>query len=168
MSDTRHIFTTLTYTVSAELDRRLWKIFEEEVEPVRNTPGFSTPAIVIQTLPEAVFAAAQERGGNALGVESPTDLPLGLALLTFGWSNATDDAIMYAFAERWRSRAEAAAKEMGLWNRWLYINYCKEDQDPFAGYGEENETRLRKIQRDVDPEGIFTREGLNRGYFKLK
>ncbi|CEJ81971.1 hypothetical protein VHEMI02067 [[Torrubiella] hemipterigena] len=75
---------------------------------------------------------------------------------------------MYQFVERWRSRCESKANELNLWNRYLYINYCKEDQDPFAGYGEENKLRLKAIQEKVDPLGLFTKDGLNRGYFKLR
>ncbi|EKG14375.1 hypothetical protein MPH_08466 [Macrophomina phaseolina MS6] len=163
----RHLFTTLTYTPSAELDKLIHAIFAEEVATVKSTPGFS-PSVVIQPIHQNAIAIAKERGGNALGLESANGGPLTLALLTFGWMNAADDEAMYAFAEAWRCRSEEVAREMGLWNRYLYINYCKEDQDPFGGYGEKNKERLRRIQRKVDPEGIFTREGLNRGNFKLQ
>ena len=162
----RRLYTTFTYSPSASLEKRVWEIFQSLVAKFSHVPGFS-PGVVLQPIPKAVFRAAKERGGNALGLEPPGDGPLMLALLTFGWQNATDDQVMYSFAEAWRSRSVNAAKEMGLWNRYLYINYCKEDQDPFASYGEENASRLRKIQRKVDKEGIFTSSGLNRGYFKL-
>lgn len=74
---------------------------------------------------------------------------------------------MYQFAENWRARSANTADEMGLLNRFLYINYCKEDQDPFAGYGENNQERLRRIRRENDAGGVFRADGLNRGYFKL-
>lgn len=113
------------------------------------------------------MAASKERGGSALGLEAPNDVPLQVSLLTFGWSHAEDDAAMYKFAHRFRARSEASAKEMGLWNRYLYINYCMEDTDPFAGYGEENKLKLQRIQREVDKAGVFRADGLNRGNFKL-
>lgn len=74
---------------------------------------------------------------------------------------------MYAFAGRWAERCRAAAGEMGLLNRYRYINYCKEDDDPFAGYEEAKAERLREVQKSVDPEGVFSAAGLCRGGFKL-
>lgn len=167
MNSHRHLFTTLTYTPSAELDARIYSIFRQEVAAVAAAEGFA-PSVVIQPFHVNAIRAARARGGSALGLESPDGGPLTIALLTFGWSSAADDAAMYDFAERFRARSETAATEMGLLNRFLYINYCKEDQDPFGGYGEENRQRLRSIQAKVDPEGIFTSSGLNRGYFKLR
>jgi FAD/FMN-containing dehydrogenase len=54
---------------------------------------------------------------------------------------------------------------MGLHHRYIYQNYANISQDVFAGYGEENRDRLRKIQRKYDPEGVFSR--LQPGYFKV-
>lgn len=74
---------------------------------------------------------------------------------------------MYAFAGRWVERSRAAAEEMGLLNRYRYINYCKEDDDPFAFYGEGMKEKLEEVQRAVDSEGVFSSKGLCRGFFKL-
>ena len=90
-----------------------------------------------------------------------------VALLTLGWSKSEDDDIMYAYADRWVNQAEAEAKAMGLLHPWLYINYANYNQDPFSGYGEVNQQRLQKVQRLVDPKGVFTSTGLCRGSFKL-
>lgn len=131
-----------------------------------STTGFK-PGIVIQPIPANAIAATKECGGNALEIESLDGGALTLVLLTFGWSDATDDDAMYGFAENFRARCEETAKSMGLWNRYLYINYSKEDQDPFGGHGENNRERLKRTQKEVSPKGVFTSEGLNRGYFKL-
>jgi FAD/FMN-containing dehydrogenase len=45
------------------------------------------------------------------------------------------------------------------------MNYASQDQDVFKGYGTNNERRLRRIQREYDPDGVFKR--LQPGYFKL-
>lgn len=74
---------------------------------------------------------------------------------------------MSDFADAWVHRSTAAAIEMGMLNPWLYINYAKENQDPFSGYGEGNRQRLQRIQREIDPLGIFTSTGLCRGSFKV-
>ena len=45
------------------------------------------------------------------------------------------------------------------------MNYATLDQDVFAGYGEENHERLKRVQEAYDPEGVF--KSLQPGYFKL-
>ncbi|GME65538.1 Fad binding domain-containing protein [Neofusicoccum parvum] len=162
----RHLFTTLTYTPSAALDARILAIFDEELQSIKTATGFA-PSVVTQPLHANAIKAMRLRGGNALGVESEADATLTVSLLTFGWKDAADDEAMYAFAGRWAERCRAAAGEMGLLNRYRYINYCKEDDDPFAGYEEAKAERLREVQKSVDPEGVFSAAGLCRGGFKL-
>ena len=58
-----------------------------------------------------------------------------------------------------------AAKDLGVYHRYIYQNYANITQDVFAGYGEENRERLREIQKKYDPEGVFSR--LQPGYFKV-
>lgn len=74
---------------------------------------------------------------------------------------------MNAFINRWIERATAATKNAAKDHRWRYINYASNQQDPFAGYGEQNVQRLRNIQKSVDPRGVFTSSGLCKGFFKL-
>jgi len=54
---------------------------------------------------------------------------------------------------------------MGMHHRYLFQNHAFEEQDVFSGYGEKSLKRLRKIRRDVDPDGVFQR--LQPGFFKL-
>lgn len=91
-----------------------------------------------------------------------------VALLTVLWENADDDDRMNAFAQEWVKKSTATTKDAVKHHPWLYINYASTDQDPFLSYGEANLQKLRRIQRDIDPQGVFTSEGLCRGYFKLQ
>lgn len=67
------------------------------------------------------------------------------------------------------SRVKATASSLGVLNRFVYMNYAWAGQaeEVFAGYGEENAARLRRVQGEVDPKGVFTRMGLWRGFMKL-
>ncbi|KPM46107.1 hypothetical protein AK830_g422 [Neonectria ditissima] len=160
----RRVYATLTYKPSRELHKKLLDIFSDEVEGVKATPGF-TSSVVIQALHINAIKAMKERGGNALGVES--DTPLNIALLTLGWSYSDDDKAMYAYADRWVQKTKAEAEKMDLLHPWLYINHANHNQDPFSGYGEENKRTLQRIQKSVDPKGVFTSTGLCRGSFKV-
>lgn len=66
-------------------------------------------------------------------------------------------------------RIESVAQDLGVANRYKYINYASAQKasEVFPGYGEENFQRLKEIQRAVDPRGIFTSKGLWSGFVKL-
>ncbi|EMR90926.1 putative fad binding domain-containing protein [Botrytis cinerea BcDW1] len=57
------------------------------------------------------------------------------------------------------------ATKLGILHKYIYPNYADASQDIFAGYGEENLSRLRKVQEAYDPEGTWRR--LQSGGFKI-
>lgn len=67
------------------------------------------------------------------------------------------------------NRIKSAAEELGVAHPYRYMNYAMASQadEIFAGYGDGNAQRLREIQRAVDPSGVFTSQGLWRGFIKL-
>ncbi|KAF7629349.1 FAD binding domain protein [Aspergillus flavus] len=161
----RNLFATVTYFPSADLDKQIQDIMAREIQSLKKAPGFY-PNLVIQPLYEAAIRSGKQRGGNAAGIDA--DGPLTVALLTVLWENADDDDRMNAFAQEWVKKSTATTKDAVKHHPWLYINYASTDQDPFVSYGEANLQKLRRIQRDIDPQGVFTSEGLCRGYFKLQ
>lgn len=66
-------------------------------------------------------------------------------------------------------RVKSAALTHGMARDYRYMNYAWAGQadEVFASYGEANAQRLRDIQEGVDPQGVFTRHGLWRGFMKL-
>lgn len=90
-------------------------------------------------------------------------------MLSTAWSDATDDAAVNTMTANAIRRIESAAQELGVANRYKYINYASAQQasEVFPGYGEENFQRLKEIQKAVDPRGIFTSKGLWSGFVKL-
>jgi len=81
------------------------------------------------------------------------------------WKRAEDDEVMHEVGERILGRAVEEAKRMGLWRKFVYMNYAGSGQDVFAGYGEGNWERLREVKGRWDPEGVFTK--LQPGGFKI-
>ncbi|BCR83307.1 uncharacterized protein ACHE_10709S [Aspergillus chevalieri] len=160
----RNLFATVSYYPSPDIDRQIQDIMIEELQSVKKTPGF-LPNLVIQPLYEASIRISKERGGSAAGLDA--DGPLTVVLLTTLWNNASDDDAMNTFVNNWVEKSTAATKDAGKHHPWMYINYASKEQDPYAGYGEGNLQRLRRIQSSVDPDGVFTSKGLCRGFFKL-
>jgi len=85
--------------------------------------------------------------------------------LNWGWSNAADDTRVFDAVNRFVSRCTDLGASMGVNNRFIYMNYAAQDQDVFAGYGPESVSRLKRVQSEYDPTGVF--RNLQPGYFKL-
>lgn len=89
---------------------------------------------------------------------------LGLDL-TIQWSNAKDDAAINVATQSLLRQAIQYAKTQGQYNQYLYLNYALQQQDPFAGYGRENQAFLGVVSKKYDPHGVFQK--LVPGGFKL-
>ena len=86
-------------------------------------------------------------------------------LVSFTWGSSKDDELVVRIAQNIVDRAVIIGKEMGVHHPFIYQNYAAKSQDVFAGYSVENQKRLRRVQKEVDPEGVFSR--LQPGYFSL-
>jgi FAD/FMN-containing dehydrogenase len=166
-SGLRNLWGTFTFQPSIELEQKIIDMQVEEVIPIKKISNF-TPLAGFQPISRSAIQKMKERGGNALGItQSGEEGPLTLFIVGWSWSAPSDDDRIYAAWSRLMDRAETAAKEMGVWYPYKYINYAGEKQDVWSGLGEENLKELRRVQRKVDPEGVFAKGGLGGGYFKL-
>lgn len=123
-----------------------------------------TWSISLEPLPTNVPAKSAATGGNVLGV-SPAEGPLIVVLLTATWQQASDDAIVTQTAKDMFAKIETYAKAEKYYSKWQYLNYAASWQDPIAGYGEENQAKLRRTSILYDLEGVFQRAVT--GGFKL-
>ncbi|OQE43445.1 hypothetical protein PENCOP_c003G00013 [Penicillium coprophilum] len=168
MGTTRNLFATLTVSPSRSLLSKALQIFRQEVEAIKSVPGISTNLICYPMQRNAI-AAMKNRGGNALGIDLEREEPLFIILLSTAWSDANDDMAINGMTTNAVRRIELAAHELGVTNRYMYINYASAEQASrvFSGYGAENLQRLKNIQKAVDPRGVFTSKGLWKGFVKL-
>jgi hypothetical protein len=192
----RSRFTTATFKVDADLMRKILAIYTEEVDRALETglqvvEGFA-PMMGFQPLTTNILEQMAKRGGNVLGL-SPEDAPLmGTSALSqlhhksetqdakknsncfpsivcsFGWewSSEADDALVLGGIENVHRRSVAAAKEMGLYHDYIYMNYAAPHQDPVESYGEKEREFLKKVLGKYDHEGVFGR--LMPGGFKIE
>ncbi|KAL2059793.1 hypothetical protein VTL71DRAFT_10177 [Oculimacula yallundae] len=159
----RHYWATASFKPSAILMDKIMDIFIEEVEPIRSLKK-CRPTIIFQPLNIDEIQHSSKRGGNALGLNIE-DAPLIVFSIVFIWKEPIDDEAMTGAGTRLLQRSIALAKEMNLYHPYMYQNYADISQDVFAGYGKENRDRLRSVQKEYDPEGVFSR--LQPGYFKV-
>ena len=83
------------------------------------------------------------------------------------WATPEDDAVVYGCVENIFDRAITAANEAHLLHPWIYMNYASPDQDIFGGYDRSDYQRLRAIAKEIDPKGVFAKNGLCVGHFKV-
>jgi hypothetical protein len=81
------------------------------------------------------------------------------------WSEASDTPKMTKFMRQLIARFRQTAEEKGMLHRYVFQNHAFEEQDVFLGYGGKILNGLRRIRRDIDPDGVFQK--LQPGYFKL-
>ncbi|PVH69200.1 FAD-binding domain-containing protein [Cadophora sp. DSE1049] len=163
--DCRNIFASLTHYPSVALGKQALGIFKDSIESLGNQTTIS-PQLITYSIPAVAIEGMRLRGGNALGIDVKGHLVINL--LSVSWTSDTDDGAGDTFATSFMARFKDAAEGLGVLHPFIYTNYANKGQDVFSGYGEENKQRLIKVQKEIDPLGIFTSFGLWRGFFKVR
>ncbi|KAH0538564.1 hypothetical protein FGG08_004852 [Glutinoglossum americanum] len=185
----RQIFGTATFGNSAALFTSILNITDTVFAPLRNVSDLQYTT-VFQPVTTAMTSKSAATGGNSMGLDpsmgnlvctsssflerSPNTTPPLTRTLPFQnivldiniqWPLAEHDQLITNLIHTAVSQINALAKSMDLFNDYIYLNYAFQDQDPIASYGEGNLEELRRVSREVDPEGVFQR--LVKGGFKL-
>jgi FAD/FMN-containing dehydrogenase len=149
----RQLFVTGTYKNSAAMMEEFYRISRTVVEPLQAIEDIKW-SISFQPLPTIIQAVANANGGNSLGL-SIADGNLFNVLLTATWDESADDALIETQAKSLFEEANARAKEMGVFNEYIYLNYAAKWQDPIAGYGAESKAKLQAVSSKYDPLKVF-------------
>ncbi|KAI2486872.1 FAD binding domain containing protein [Pyrenophora tritici-repentis] len=102
---------------------------------------------------------------NPLGLDESNEEPMVIVSFTVNWALSKDDDIVQTITRQAIEQIDTFSLQTGTHHCYRYLNYCSAWQKPFEGYGAENLEFLRRVSREVDPEGMFQR-GCNGG-FKL-
>lgn len=137
----------------------IFQLANSTAQPLSSVPNI-TFAISFQ--PEPMIISGKSNL-NSLGLDGQPNL-FNL-LLSISWDTPADDAAISAQAKLFIAQTTAIAKTKGLYNKYVYLNYAAEWQDPISGYGADVKTRLRAASRKYDPTGVFQAQCI--GGFKL-
>ncbi|KAF2191541.1 FAD-binding domain-containing protein, partial [Zopfia rhizophila CBS 207.26] len=110
--------------------------------------------MTFQPLPYSIYSKSSSTGGNALGLNRFTDDLINL-LFTLSWQLPVDNETVEAAMRNLEEEIEASAREKGVYNEFVYLNYAAGWQDPIKGYGSESVDFLRRVSRTYDPNGLF-------------
>jgi hypothetical protein len=91
-----------------------------------------------------------------------------VTFLSTAWLRAEDDELVGNFYDRVLARLEDTSRRLKVHHPYKYIGYGRLGEDIFLSYGANNREKLVRVQKDVDPQGIFTSSGLCRGGFKIR
>ncbi|KZT04891.1 FAD-binding domain-containing protein [Laetiporus sulphureus 93-53] len=105
---------------------------------------------------------ATQAANNPAGLEGEN---LFLILEHLTWEDPTLDEVMEDRSRDYLAWAEALARERGLLNRFLYLNYADGHQPIYAQIGLDNLEKLQAVKNDYDPDNAMGRLWL--GGFKF-
>lgn len=160
----RALLATMTFTVSASFMETFFQLANATALLLAARVPELSFTMSYQPWPQTITAHGPANGGNALGIDA-SDGDLTNIDLTLYWEDAADDDLIYAETQKLFEAGEREAKEAGVWNRYLYLNYADKWQKPIRGYGENNVRMLRAMSRKYDPKQTFQKAVV--GGFKL-
>lgn len=153
------LFFTATYGVTVDFLHQMFAL----AEPILSEgPAGIKWIFALEPLPAATYEYGA--GDNALGTTGAEGNGF-VFFLTASWAEAALNTEADVIAQKLVGQIDALAKELGLFQRFRYINYADPSQDPFGSYGQENQEFLRKVAKEYDPNGVF--QTLVPGGFKL-
>jgi hypothetical protein len=127
--------------------------WNESIASISTITGMNW-AMSIQPWPQVYDIEGALDGGNSLGISSDSG-PLTLLLLSYSWTNPSDDAAATAAAQTLLEAIDCATKEAGHYSQFKYLNYAAYWQNPIAGYGMSNVANMKKVSNKYDPSGLF-------------
>jgi hypothetical protein len=109
-------------------------------------------SISFQPISKKTQAKSAATGGNSLGLDGTDDVPI--VLLTASWSSSSGDAAGTGSERLWEE-VSVEARKLGVYHRFIYLNYAAKFQNPIQGYGDDNVANLAKVAEKYNPNGLF-------------
>jgi len=158
-------WSTITIAVSSKALSRMHALFKSTSYALTNEYASAglTVAISIQSVP----AAAPASNHNSLGFHpwsSPEKKLLNLGVAFRYDDPAATDGLEEAI-KTFTAGLYRIAREEGVLDTHLYLNYAGGWQDVFAGYGNGSLQEMRQVARKYDERGMFQKQV--KGGFKL-
>lgn len=142
----RGIYVNTVFVPGGSILQETFALWNSTVDSIRNVSGIQH-FMILQKVPTVV-------SGNSLGLDA-SEGPLVLCLLEIAWSQPRDDQYINKMAQKLIGRIEEATKAAKLFNRYKYLNYAANFQDPIGSYGAASKVNLQRISKKYDPTGIF-------------
>lgn len=152
-----NVFITLTFVnkpgVSEDFMADVFNLADATAKQLLTVAGLIY-TMSFQPLPQALYSKSAATGGNVLGLDRSNDDLVNL-LFTLSWRLPLDNSRVETALKTLEGSITSLAKQQGIFNEFIYLNYGAEWQDPIKGYGDANVQYLREQSRRYDPSGVF-------------
>lgn len=148
------MYVTNTFKNDLLFLNSVYAMFKSSATELSAVPGL-TISLTIQPVPPTTTSKSAVRSGNSLDLKRSSDAALVLCLISTTWDTPADDAQITSLTKSLNAQIVDTAKANGLFNRWIYLNYAGDFQDPIGGYGAKSGARLRAVSRKYDPGQVF-------------
>ncbi|KAH9882241.1 hypothetical protein J1614_001413 [Plenodomus biglobosus] len=155
----RTIWATTSFKISPTIVLRIHDIWKEHVPEVSKQYAYANPTaeLTFQALPAPPSNGSSP---NSFGF-APSDTPekdMLFLQIIFTFEDAAADEGFEEALKDFLKLIEDAAKEEGVLHRFKYLNFAASFQDPFAGYGSEEVSKLKTVAKKYDPAGVFQKQ----------
>ncbi|KAI1139188.1 Glucooligosaccharide oxidase [Hypoxylon sp. FL0543] len=147
----RHDYRGVSSHVDAQLYKDVYSFWLSKATATRDAIG-ANQTFVLQHVPGNMAAQGVAKGGNPLGMYPETHQWWTTLV---DWVKEEDDDVARSAAidtvEQWKKLSQ----ERGLSLPFIFMNDAAREQNPIAGYGEENVNRLKGISQKYDGSQLF-------------
>jgi FAD/FMN-containing dehydrogenase len=154
-----NLLTTLTFVnkdgVTQEFMSEVYDLADATAKELLTVVGLVF-TMTFQPLPYTIYSKSAATGGNVLGLDRFTDDFINL-LFTLSWQLPVDNMRVETTMQGLEDQIAALAREKGIFNEFVYLNYAAQWQDPIGSYGDANVEFMRSVSRRYDPNGLFQR-----------
>ncbi|PVI05025.1 FAD-binding domain-containing protein [Periconia macrospinosa] len=152
----QNVFLTVTFvndggTAAESYMKQVVELTDAVTKELLLIVGF-TLTLSFQPFPHVLYS--KDAASNALGLEKYTDDLINV-LYTVSWALPLDNDVVYARLQKLELDLQSLAREKGLQNEWLYLNYAAGWQKPVQAYGTESVSFLKGVSDAYDPAKIF-------------
>ncbi|KAJ4355656.1 uncharacterized protein N0V89_003676 [Didymosphaeria variabile] len=149
-----NFFVTMTFVndpdVTPTFMAQVYELVDAAAQDLFLALGLAV-TMAFQPLPHVLYS--QGAADNVLGLGRFQDDLINL-LFTIIWPNPLDNERVYARMRTLEDDLIALAKDQGVYNEWVYLNYASQWQDPIAAYGASEVSFLKSVSKEYDPQGI--------------
>ena len=138
-------------------------VWIEEMDKIADVEGLKVQ-VAIQYITQNVIDRMTVNGGNALGLADKG--PFLMFNAEPVWAKKEDNPRVLLTLQTIFDRTEAEAKQRGVYNPYIYLNYASQYQNAFEAFDEKTREFLENTSRIYDPDGLF--QDLRGAGFKLK